>query len=155
MLSLVQLFVTPWTVAHQAPLSMGILQARILMPCPPPGDLPNPGIETKSPTLQADSLPSEPPEKPKNTGVCSLSLLKGTFPAQELNGGLLHCRKILYQPSYQGSPKAAMVICKWMSMAVFQQNFIYKDRQWARFDPQTVGSENWLSSKTTLDEIVK
>ena len=34
------------------------------LPCPPPGDLPNPGIEPRSPTLQADSLPSEPPEKP-------------------------------------------------------------------------------------------
>ena len=35
-----------------------------------PGDLPNPGIEPMSPTLQADSLPSEPPGKPKNTGLC-------------------------------------------------------------------------------------
>ena len=44
---------------------MGILQARILewMPCPPPGDLPNPGIEPRSPTLQVDALPSERPEK--------------------------------------------------------------------------------------------
>ena len=56
---------TPWTRAHQASLSMGILQARILewMPCPPPGDLPNPGIEPRSPTLQVDALPSERPEK--------------------------------------------------------------------------------------------
>ena len=57
----------PWTVAHQAPLSMGILQARIMewvaMPFPL-GDLPNPGIEPRSPALQADSLPSEPPGKP-------------------------------------------------------------------------------------------
>ena len=45
------------------------------LPCSPPGDLPNPGIEPKSPTLQADSSPSEPPVKPKNTGVISLSLL--------------------------------------------------------------------------------
>ena len=57
---------TPWIVAHQAPLSMGILQARILewVPCPPPGDFPNPGIEPRSLTLQADSLPSEPLGKP-------------------------------------------------------------------------------------------
>ena len=56
---------TQWTIAHQASLSMGILQARILewMPCPPPGDLPNPGIEPRSPTLQVDALPSERPEK--------------------------------------------------------------------------------------------
>ena len=90
----VQLFGTPWTVAHQAPLSMGILQARILkwvaMPCPPPRDLPNPRIKYRSPTLQADSLPSEPPGKPKNTGVGSLSLLQGIFPTQELNQGPLY-----------------------------------------------------------------
>ena len=55
--------VTPWTIIHQAPLSMGILQARIWsgLPCPLPEDFPNPGIEPRSPTLQADSLPSEPP----------------------------------------------------------------------------------------------
>ena len=45
------------------------------LPCPPPGDLPNPGIELRSPTLQADSLLSQPPEKLKNTGGGSLSLL--------------------------------------------------------------------------------
>ena len=43
---------------------------------PPPGDLPNPGIEPRSPALQADSLPSEPPGKPKSTGMGSLSLLQ-------------------------------------------------------------------------------
>ena len=56
----------PWTVTCQVPLSMGILQARYWsrLPCPPPGDLLNPGIKSRSPTLQADSLPSEPPGKP-------------------------------------------------------------------------------------------
>ena len=46
----------------------GILQARILewVACPPPGDLPNPGIKPRSPTLWVDSLPSKPPEKPIN-----------------------------------------------------------------------------------------
>ena len=54
-----------WTVACQAPLSMGILQARILsgLACSPPRDLPNPGIESRSPTLQVDSLLFEPPGK--------------------------------------------------------------------------------------------
>jgi len=58
---------TSWTVAHQAPLSMGILQARILewVAMPFPGDLPNPGIEPRSPTLQADSLLTELPGKQK------------------------------------------------------------------------------------------
>ena len=44
------------------------------VPCPPPGDLPNPGIKPRSPTLQVDSLPAETPVKHKNTGVDSLSL---------------------------------------------------------------------------------
>ena len=74
-------------------------------PFPSPGDLPNPGIKPRTPALQVDSLPSEPPGKPKNTGVGSLSLLQGIFPTQELNWGLLHCRRILYQLSYQGSPR--------------------------------------------------
>ena len=68
------------------------------------GNLPNPGIKPRSPTLQADSLPAEPQGKPKNTGVGSPSLLQGIFPTQESNRGLLHCRRILYLLSYQGSP---------------------------------------------------
>ena len=48
------------------------------LPVPSPGDLPNPGIEPRSPELQADSLPAEPQGKPKNTGVGSLSLLQGS-----------------------------------------------------------------------------
>ena len=67
------------------------------------GNLPDPGIEPRSPTLQADSLPAEPPVKLKNTGVGSLSLLHGIFPTQELNQDLLHCRQILYRLSYEGS----------------------------------------------------
>ena len=55
---------------------------------------------------QVDSLPAEPPGKPKNTGVGSLSLLQGIFPTQKLNQGLLHCRRILYQLSYQFSSVA-------------------------------------------------
>ena len=51
-------FVTPWTVAHQAPLSMGFHRQEYwsALPCPPPGNLPDPGIEPRSPTLQAYSL---------------------------------------------------------------------------------------------------
>ena len=57
---------TVWTVAHQAPLSMGFssLEYWSGWPWPPPGDLPNSGMEPGSPTLQVDSLPSEPPGKP-------------------------------------------------------------------------------------------
>jgi len=64
-LSRVQLFVTPWTVAHQAPPFMGFSKQEYWsgLPFPSPGDLPNPGIEPRSPTLQADTLNSEPPGK--------------------------------------------------------------------------------------------
>ena len=49
------------------------------------GDLRNSGIKPRSPALQADSLPAEPPGKPKNPGVGSLSLLQQIFPTQESN----------------------------------------------------------------------
>ena len=66
LLSCVQLFATPWTVAHQAPqyteFSRQEYWSGLLFPCP--GDLPNPGIEPGSPTLWADALRSEPPGKP-------------------------------------------------------------------------------------------
>ena len=63
-----------------------------------------PRDSTQVPALQMDYLTAEPPGKPKNTEVGSLSLLQQIFPTQELNWGLLHCRQILYQLSYQGSP---------------------------------------------------
>ena len=95
-----------WTVTHKAPLSMGFSRQEYWnwLPCPPPGDLPNPGIKPRSPELQADSFPSEPPGKPKNTRIGSLHLLQGSFPTQESNQALLHCRWILCQLSYQESP---------------------------------------------------
>ena len=68
--------VTPWTVARQAPLSMGFSQQEYWnwLPCPPPGSLPNPGIKPKSLALQADSLPAEPQGKPsinEATEICT------------------------------------------------------------------------------------
>ena len=71
-------------------------------PFPSPGNPPNPRIEPRSPTLQADSLPAEPPGKPKNTEMGSLFLLQQIFPTQESNQSLLHCWCILYQLNYQG-----------------------------------------------------
>ena len=71
-LSRVRLFVNPWIVACQTPPSMGIVPVDNNrqedwsgLSSPPPGDLPNPGIEHRSPALQADSLPSDPPGKPR------------------------------------------------------------------------------------------
>ena len=63
--------------------------------------------------MQVDTLPSEPPRKPKNTGVGSLSLLQWVFPTQELNWSLPHCRQIFYQLSYQGSPKKQRSVFKY------------------------------------------
>ena len=64
-LSRVRLFVTLWTVAYQAPPSMGFSRQEYCsgLPFPSPGDLPNPRIKPRSSTLQADTLPSEPPGK--------------------------------------------------------------------------------------------
>ena len=97
---------TPWTIPCQAPLSMEVPSQEdwSRLPFPSPGDLPNPGIEPRSPPLQANSLLTKPPRKPKNTEVGSLTLLQEIFPTQESNQGFLHCRQILYQLTFQGSP---------------------------------------------------
>ena len=117
LLSPVQLFATPWTVAYQALLSMGFSRQEYWsrLPFPSPGDFPDPGIQPGSPTLEADALTSEPPGKPKysfeplfwvvgggkNTGVGCNSLLQEIFPTQGLNPGLPHCRQTLYCLSHQ------------------------------------------------------
>ena len=105
-----------YRIDHQAPLSMEILQARTLekvaMPFSRGSSQPRDQTqvirtkspEPRSPALQEDSSPSEPPEKPKNTRVGNLSLLQGIFPTQELNLGFLHCQQILPQLNYQGKP---------------------------------------------------
>ena len=79
----VRFFVTQWTVAHQATLSMGFSRQEYWsgLPCPPLGDLLDPGMEPASPTLAGGSLPSVPPRKPKgslrhsleNTSLCMFS----------------------------------------------------------------------------------
>ena len=89
-------FLCPWGFSRQEYWSG--------LPCPPPEDHLKPGIKLRSPALQVDSIPSELPGKPKNTGVGSLSFLQEVFLTQELNQGLLYCRHILYHLSYQESP---------------------------------------------------
>ena len=66
LLSRVRLFAIVWAVAYQAPLSMGFSRQEYWngLPFPSPGDLPNPGIDPRSPALQADALTSEPSGKP-------------------------------------------------------------------------------------------
>ena len=83
---------SPWTSPGQ---NTGVGSLSLLQ-----GNLPNPGIELRSPALQADSLPAEPQGKTKNTGVGSLS-----FSSDLPDPGLeLALQAILYQLSYQGSP---------------------------------------------------
>ena len=77
LLSHVQLFATPWTVAYQALRSMGFSSQEYWsgLPFPSPGDLPNPGIEPRSPALQTDALPSEPLGKPEGVSKQTKNLL--------------------------------------------------------------------------------
>ena len=88
-LSRVRLFATPRTIQS---MESSRPEHWSGLPFPSPRNLPNPGIKLRSPTLQVDSLPSEPQGKPKNTGVGSLSLLQQIFLTQESNRSLLHCR---------------------------------------------------------------
>ena len=109
-LSHVRLFEIPWTIQSMEFSSPEYWSGQ---PFPSPGDLPNPGIEPRSPPLQADSMPAEPQGKPKNTRIGSLSFLQRTFLTQESNQGLLHCRQVLYQLSYQFSSvtQSCLTLC--------------------------------------------
>ena len=94
--SRVRLFATPWTVAHQAPLSMGFSRQEYWsgLPFPSPEDLPNPGIKPQFPALQADALPSEPPGKM----TCIVSLRQFFFLCQ-LSGYFVLNRKLTQEKS--------------------------------------------------------
>ena len=132
--------VTPTDCSPPGSSVRGILQARILewVAISSPGDLPNPGIEPGSPTLQADSLPAEPPGKFKNPRVPSLSLLQQIFPTKKSNWGLLHCRWILYQLSYQGSPLYRKQISK--THSCHQQSQPINQKKYFQLASQTNGS---------------
>ena len=71
-LSRVRLLATPWTVAYHTALSMGFSRQEYWsgLPFPSPEDLADPGIKPGSPTLEADTLPSEPPGKSKKANTC-------------------------------------------------------------------------------------
>ena len=86
LLSHVRLFVTQWTVAYQAPPSVGFSRQEYWseLPFPSPGDLPNPGIEPRSPELQADALPSEPPGKQCYSFLFSHPLFLPLFPCWDI-----------------------------------------------------------------------
>ena len=104
-LSCVQLFFNPMDCSHQAPHFMdGILQARLLQWVAVPFSRGSswPRDWTWVSGIAGNLLPSEPPGKAKNTGMGSFSLPQQIFLTQESNWGLLPCRQILYQLSFQG-----------------------------------------------------
>ena len=88
-LSRVRLFATPWTVAYKGPLSMEFSRQEYWsgLPFPSPGDLPDPGIEPKSPALRADALPSEPPRQSLSLG--DWDEIKGILSSRKLRNILL------------------------------------------------------------------
>ena len=94
-LSRVQLLGTPWTVAYQAPPSMGLSRQEYCsgLPFPFPGDLPDPGIEPGSPTVQADALRSEPPGKPWCFKLC--------FKFHVLNLVFINTRELSWEMMFQ------------------------------------------------------
>ena len=109
-----RLFETLWAVAYQAPLSMGFSRQEYWsgMPFPSPRDLPDPGIEPRSPTLQADALPSEPPGKPNFLEIhpscrlcqepsCYCWVVFHLMAAEQLFSK--NCKQMLYRLSHQGS----------------------------------------------------
>ena len=125
-----QLFVTPWTVAYQAPLSMGFSRQERWsgLPCPLWGDLPNPGIKPRSPALQVDSLPTEPPGKPDVL----------------LEGSLVNSFSPLYSILYQNTKTYIFVR---LLMGVYQ--CFYEHRTWAGVWGGYIISY-WLSSHVNV-----
>ena len=103
----------PMDCSLPGPSIHGILQARILkwVTFPFSRESSQPRDWTQVSCIASDSLPSEPPGKPKNTGAGSLSLLQEIFPTQESNWGLRQCRWILYQLSHQGRPLCVRLPC--------------------------------------------
>ena len=95
----------PCTVAHQAPLSMGILQARILewVPMPYSRGSSQPRDQTHVSHIAGGFFTNIATRKFKNIAVSSLSLLQRILPSRKSSRSLLHCRWILYQLSYQES----------------------------------------------------
>ena len=102
-LSRVRLFATPWTVAHQAPPSMGFSTQGYWsgLPFSLPGDLPNPEIKHRSPALQTNALPSEPPGKPQVTSNIPLvgCVQSCNYSISQRRGQAKYCRENSNGPS--------------------------------------------------------
>ena len=136
LLSCVRLFATPWTI-----------QARILewVAFPFSRGSSQPRDRTQVSRIAGGFfLPAEPPGKPKNTGVDSLSVLQWIFPAQELNWGLLHCRWILYQLSYMGSPFLSKPMFSfWLMNIVFRIVLCWPNKNYPIFKNHILKCRSW------------
>ena len=116
----------------------GILQATILesVSCSFSRGSSQPRDRTQVSCITANSLPAEPQGKPKNTGMDSLSLLQQIFLTQKSNRGLLHCKQILYQLIYHGSPNNTLVelTIGFFSSHVWMWKLDYKESWALRID---------------------
>ena len=133
LLSHVRPFATPWARARQAPLSMGFSRREYwsMLPCPPPRDLPDPGVKLRSLTLRVDSLLSEPPGKTHVSWSTVPSPVRGTTNPihlfQSLGNPRSHNRPLTPVESLRGShmsfcrtrgvmPRAVQSLCRgWAS----------------------------------------
>ena len=102
---------SPWSPCR-SPWGFSRQQYWSELPWPPPGDLPNAGIDPRSgPCIAGGFFTVWATREPQEYWSGSLSLLwRKNFPPQELNWSLLHCRRILYQLSYQGSPSQCVLL---------------------------------------------
>ena len=125
---------TRWTVALKAPLSMGFSRQESWsgLPCPPPGDLPNPVIEPSRQILYCLSHQ----ESPRILEWVAYPFSRGIFLTQESNWDLVHCMPILYQPSYQGSPRGWWW---WEAIQVCVTHWLHSLRSTTFCRQQTVG----------------
>ena len=156
-LSPVRLFKTPWTVAYQAPLSMGFSRQEYWsgLSFPSTGDLPNPGIEPRSPALQTDGLPSEPPGKPTYLshgkyhqflcfyyGSESFIILFAEFSCtQNLSVGFPRFICSLFFPS---------LLCPWILSSVYMSSIFIYMRIISRFLSLVYFPQNSRSCLSTL-----
>ena len=148
LLSHVWLFGTPWTLAQQAALSMGLLRWEYWsgLPFPPPGDPPNPGIKPVSPALSAGFLIAEPPGKPARYHDPHQYLVLFSFLA---TGNLSSISPVLGRASYKSWP--ASFTCNWSTKEVMHPRWhSYKTGAWiseALFvgQPSSTQASRWLS----------
>ena len=123
-LSCVWLFASPWTVAHQAPSSIGFPRQEYWsgLPFPSPGDLPDPGIQPGSPAFQADSLPSEsPPSSVFWTppyAVLHLGLTWGFLPPEMLFTNL-SLKAIIPKPTLRAKNSCCHLLSVWQLDKLF------------------------------------